>query len=236
MNLLGVISGTIIMEKSDLLRNCETVPVTNDFGQSLVFVTGKIALIPRHGNDPEQHILPHLINHKANLQALKELGVTEVVSINSTGSLKKNLCPGMIVIPDDFITLTATPSIHQNSATHITPALNEEVRQRLIKAARNCRLPVIEKGTYWQTPGPRLETKAEIRMMANWADIVGMTMASEAVIAQEMDLPYASACSIDNFSNGLLETPLSLDAIIAGARKNADLMIRLIESYLELPF
>jgi 5'-methylthioadenosine phosphorylase len=73
-------------------------------------------------------------------------------------------------------------------------------------------------------------------MMANYADIVGMTMANEAVIALELDLPYASACSIDNFGNGLLEKPLSMEEIVAGARKNADLMIRLLESYLELYF
>jgi 5'-methylthioadenosine phosphorylase len=140
----------------------------------------------------------------------------------------------MIVIPDDFITLTATPSIHQNKALHITPSLNEEVRQKLIKAAGQCQTQVVESGIYWQTPGPRLETKAEVSMMANFADIVGMTMANEAVIALELDLPYASACSIDNFGNGLLDAPLSMEVIVAGARRNGDLMIRLLEKYLEL--
>ena len=71
-------------------------------------------------------------------------------------------------------------------------------------------------------------------MMANFADIVGMTMASEAVIALEMDIPYASACSIDNFGNGLLKKPLTMEEIIAGTRKNADLMIRLLQNYLKL--
>jgi 5'-methylthioadenosine phosphorylase len=83
-------------------------------------------------------------------------------------------------------------------------------------------------------PGPRLETKAEIRMMANFADIVGMTMANEAVIAMELDLPYASACSIDNFGNGLVDEPLSVKEISEGTRKNADLMIKLINSYLNI--
>ena len=234
MSVLGVLAGTIIVERSDLLKNCRAVEVKNDFGKSLALVSDKIVLIPRHGNDPDEHILPHSINHRANLKALQDLGVTEVVGINSTGSLKKDLCPGMIVIPDDFITLTATPTIHESRAIHVTPSLDEKVRQKLIKAANNCRMQVVEKGIYWQTPGPRLETKAEIRMMANYADIVGMTMASEAVIALELDLPYASACSIDNFGNGLLEKPLSMDEIIAGARKNADLMVRLLESYLKL--
>ncbi|PKN77007.1 MAG: 6-oxopurine nucleoside phosphorylase [Deltaproteobacteria bacterium HGW-Deltaproteobacteria-10] len=234
MGILGIISGTIIMERSDLLVNYRRETVKNDFGTSLALVSDKIVLIPRHGNDPQEHILPHFINHRANLKALKDLGASEVVGINSTGSLKTHLCPGMIVIPDDFIALTATPTIYQNKAVHVTPSLDENVRQKLIGAANNCQIPVVEKGIYWQTPGPRLETKAETRMMANYADIVGMTMASEAVIALELNLPYASACSIDNFGNGIMDKPLGMDEIIAGARKNADLMIRLLQSYLKI--
>jgi 5'-methylthioadenosine phosphorylase len=236
MSVLGVISGTIVLKRSDLLKNCRTVTVENDYGKTCALVTDKLVLIPRHGNDPREHIVPHAINHRANLKALKDLGASEVVGINSTGSLKTDLCPGMIVIPDDFIMLTATPTIHQNKAIHVIPSLDEKVRQKLIGAANNCRIQVIEKGIYWQTPGPRLETRAEIRMMANYADIVGMTMASEAVIALEFDLPYASACSIDNFGNGLLDEPLSIEAITASARKNADLMIGLLQSYMEISY
>lgn len=234
MALLGVISTTLVMERSDSLKKSAARLMKNEFGQASVVLTDKIALILRHGNDPNNHILPHLINHRANLKALKDIGVTEIVGINSTGSLKKDLRPGMIVVPDDFITLTATPTIYQNSTVHITPSLNKKVRQKIIKAALSCNLQVIKEGTYWQTQGPRLETKAEIKMMANFADIVGMTMANEAVIALELDLPYASACSIDNFGNGLLDTPLSMEEILAGTRKNADLMIRLLQGYLEI--
>lgn len=234
MGLLGIISTKLVMERSDLLKKGKTRLVKNEFGRTEVFLTDRIALILRHGNDPNNHILPHLINHRANLQALKNMGVTEVVGINSTGSLKKDLRPGMIVVPDDFITLTATPTIYQNSSIHITPSLNEKVRQKLIQSARNCHIQIVEKGTYWQTQGPRLETKAEIKMMATFADIVGMTMANEAVIALEMDMPYASACSIDNFGNGLLTEPLGMQEILTGISKNADLMIRLLQSYIEL--
>jgi 5'-methylthioadenosine phosphorylase len=222
------------MERSDLLRNSAVRSMKNKYGQASVLIADKIAWILRHGNDTNRYILPHLINHRANLQALKDLDATEIVGINSTGSLKKDLCPGMIVIPDDFIMLTAIPTIHQNTAVHITPSLNEKVRQKFIKAAQAGKIKVVKKGTYWQTHGPRLETKAEIKMMANFADIVGMTMANEAVIALELDLPYASVCSIDNFANGLLKKPLSMQEIIAGTHKNADLMIRLLQNYLKL--
>jgi purine nucleoside phosphorylase len=234
MYLLGVISNKSVMERSDLLRNSAVRSMKNKFGLASVLILDRIAWILRHGNDSNNYILPHLINHCANLQALKDLGATEIIGLNSTGSLKNNLRPGMIVIPDDFITLTATPTIHRNSTVHITPSLDEKVRQKLIKAAFVSKIKVVKKGTYWQTHGPRLETKAEIKMMANFADIVGMTMANEAVIALELDLPYASICSIDNFGNGLLKKPLTMKEIIAGTRKNADLMIQLLQNYLKI--
>jgi 5'-methylthioadenosine phosphorylase len=117
---------------------------------------------------------------------------------------------------------------------HITPSLNEKVRKKIIEAALTIDLPVVKKGTYWQTQGPRLETKAEIKMMANFADIVGMTMANEAVIAMELDLPYACVCSIDNFGNGLVDEPLGMQEISESTRKNADLMIQLLQSYLRI--
>ena len=234
MGILGIISTKLVMDRSDLFKNSSLKITENEFGQASVFITDKIALILRHGNDPNHHILPHLINYRANLKALQEAGVTEIVSINSTGSLKKDLCPGMIVVPDDFITLTATPTIYENKLVHITPSLNENVRQKIIKAAADNDLHVVKKGTYWQTQGPRLETKAEIKMMTNFADIVGMTMANEAVIAMELDLPYASVCSIDNFGNGLSDTPLGMKEISDNTRKNSDLMIKLLRSYLEV--
>ena len=233
MERVGVLAGAMMMEKSRLIQKGGKQRLKNLYGEVQAVVTDELVFIARHGNDPADYILPHKINHHANLQAFKDIGVAEVIGINSTGSLKKTLYPGMIVIPDDFITLMATPTIHQNKAVHITPVINESVRQKLIAAARNCSLEVVEKGTYWQVTGPRLETRAEIRMMANYADIVGMTMANEAVIALEMGLSYASACSIDNFGNGLMDKPLGMEEILAGTRKNADMMTRLLEQYLK---
>ncbi|HQK99877.1 MAG TPA: MTAP family purine nucleoside phosphorylase [Smithellaceae bacterium] len=233
MGRLGVLSGSIMMEHSALARR-QTQSVSTVFGEALAVLTDSLALILRHGHDPAEYILPHRINHRANLQALRDLGVSEVIGINSTGSLKRELPPGTIIIPDDFITLTATPTIHATRAVHITPVLSENVRRKLAQAARQAGIDAVETGVYWQVTGPRLETRAEIRMMANFADIVGMTMANEAVIAQELDLPYASVCSVDNFGHGLIETPLTLEEIIAGTRKNADVVIRILESYLHL--
>jgi 5'-methylthioadenosine phosphorylase len=223
-----------MMEKSHRIQNSQRKQIKTSFGEALVMESDEMVFILRHGSDPAEYILPHLINYRANLQAMKDLGVTEIIGINSTGSLKKDLPPGEIIIPDDFITLTATPTIHHNKAVHITPTLHEGTRQKLIAAAQNAGIPAIEKGVYWQVTGPRLETRAEIRMMSAFADVVGMTMANEAILAQEMNIPYASVCSIDNFGNGLTDHPLSLEEIVAGTKKNAETVIRLLESYILL--
>ncbi|MDD3249368.1 MAG: MTAP family purine nucleoside phosphorylase [Smithellaceae bacterium] len=233
MERLGVLSGIFMLERSDWVRKGKKHRIQNAYGEATAIETDCAVFILRHGDDPAHYILPHRINHAANLQALKDFGVTEAIGINSTGSLKTNLRPGMIVIPDDFITFTPTPTIYESKPIHITPSFNESVRRKLIAAARKIDRNTVESGIYWQTSGPRLETRAEIRMMSRFADIVGMTLAGEAMIALEMDLPYASACSIDNFGNGLVEKPLSLEEIVTGTRKNADMMIRLVQKYID---
>ncbi len=234
MKRIGVLSGTTMMERSRLLHSCQPRTIQTPCGEVAAMIGNDIVFILRHGQNPDEYILPHLVNYQANLQALQSLSVTEVIGVNSTGSLKKELSPGTIIIPDDFITLAPTPSIHTNRAVHITPSLNESVRTKLIASAKQCKLPVVDRGVYWQVTGPRLETKAEIRMMANYADIVGMTMANEAVLALEMGLAYASVCSVDNYGNGLLNEPLSQEEIVAGARKNAEWITCLISRYLEV--
>jgi purine nucleoside phosphorylase len=92
---------------------------------------------------------------------------------------------------------------------------------------------VIAGGVYIQTTGPRLETKAEIEMLKAFGDVVGMTMASEATLAKELGLPYASICSIDNFCHGITETPLKEQEILSSARQNVDAIKRVINALLE---
>jgi purine nucleoside phosphorylase len=153
MGRVGVLSGSIMMERSHLVRKGKKEHIQTHYGDALAVISDPMIFILRHGDDPAEYILPHRINHHANLQALKDLGVTQVVGINSTGSLKKDLRPGMIVVPDDFITLTATPTIHSNKAVHITPSIDESVRRRLIAAGKECGLEIAEKGIYWQKRG-----------------------------------------------------------------------------------
>jgi len=233
MQAIGIISGTLFLGEKGIFAGWEERAVETEYGHALLFLSQQVVFIPRHGDDPDRHILPHEINHRANLKAMKDLGVSEVISINSTGSLKKTLKPGMIVIPDDFIVLFGTPTTIHTKARHLTPALSVDVRRRWLQAAGDCHIEAVDGGTYWQTSGPRLETKAEIAMMSGFADLVGMTMASEAVIAQELDLPYGALCSVDNYAHGLSERPLAMKEILTFARKNAESIRRILERYLE---
>ena len=95
---LGLIAGTILYD-TDMFNNADKREILTPFGPALVLVIPDLAYLPRHGVDPDNYILPHKINHPANMWALKSLGAKEVVSLNSTGSLKPELKPGLIVVP-----------------------------------------------------------------------------------------------------------------------------------------
>ncbi|MDP1992188.1 MAG: MTAP family purine nucleoside phosphorylase [Syntrophales bacterium] len=235
MKSLGIISGTIMQGKG-IFAELQEEAVETPFGSVSIFCSDEIAFIPRHGKDPHRHILPHLVNHRANLQALKDLGAGEVLGVNSTGSLKRRLKPGMLVVPDDYMMPTAGPTVISEKPVHIVPALNAEVRRKYLEAARECAVEVIDGGIYWQTAGPRLETRAEIAMMSQFADLVGMTMAGEAIIAQELELPYASLCSVDNYAHGLEDKELTMEKILWHARRNTETILQILTRYLEMHF
>jgi 5'-methylthioadenosine phosphorylase len=232
MKPLGVISGTVFLQGKKIFADLREEEVETPFGRALVYRSADIVFIPRHGKDPHRHILPHLINHQANLHAMKDLGVKEILGVNSTGSLKRRLKPGMLVIPDDYLMPTAGPSIVRKKPIHITPVLDAQARQRWLDTVRDCGIEVIDGGIYWQTAGPRLETRAEIAMMSQFADLVGMTMASEAIISQELEIPYASLCSVDNYAHGLDDKELTMEKILRRARRNTDTILLILTHYL----
>lgn len=232
--MLGVISGTVPIGKNSSPENPRKLSSLNKFGCADLLATDKIIFLFRHGNDKNKYVLPHMINHRANMMALKELGASEIIGINSSGSLKKSIIPGSIVIPDDFIMLSHQESVNNNVDSHIIPTLNEGLREKCITAARSCQIDLVDGGTYWQSAGPRLETKAEIRLMSNFADLVGMTMASEAVIAREFDIPYASICSVDNFANGVVDGYLTKEEIFSNARNSIESITLIINKFVEL--
>jgi 5'-methylthioadenosine phosphorylase len=162
MKPLGIISGTVLLQGKGIFADLREETVETEFGLATLFRSADIVFIARHGTEPRRHILPHLINHKANLTALKDFGVREILGVHSTGTLKHRLKPGMLVVPDDYILVGAGPTVVREKATHIVPVLNAEVRRKWLEAVRFCDLDCVDGGIYWQTVGPPFETPAAI--------------------------------------------------------------------------
>jgi 5'-methylthioadenosine phosphorylase len=178
------------------------------------------AVVQRHGTS-DAYVLPHRIDHAANLRPLVEQGCDRVLAIASVGSLRADLPVGSLVCPDDFIALQIGASIFEDTRAHTAPSFARRWRGELLGAWAESGEPPVDGGVYWQTIGPRFETPAEIRMIAQHADLVGMTIASECVIAGELGLEYAAICMVDNLANGLDEGELSLIEMEADRLLNA---------------
>ena len=190
-----------------------------------------VIFLPRHGKD--HRIPPHKLNHRANLWALKEVGATHILGTSSTGSLKKTIRPGTFVVPADFIGFWNIPTYHDEKVVHATPSLDDGLRKALVAGAKDAKATVRNGGVYVETKGPRLETRAEVAFFATIGDVVGMTMASEATLASELGIPYASLCTVDNFCHGLVNEPLTFDRIRDTQRRNAGLTRTIVERALE---
>ena len=221
----GIIGGTSLFD-TKLLDYAQEREIKTEYGPVYaLFATvysQEIVFIPRHGK--EQNIPPHRINYRANMYAFKDLGVEEVIGVTSVGSLKRTITPQSLIVPHDYISLFSVPTYYDKELVHVTPGLDESLRKRIIDAARALDIEVIDQGVYFQTLGPRLETKAEINFIKNYADVVGMNMASEATLATELELRYANISTVDNYAHGIVEKPLEYKDIVAAAAKScADL-------------
>jgi 5'-methylthioadenosine phosphorylase len=178
------------------------------------------AIVQRHG-EVADYVLPHEIDHAANLRPLVEQGCDRVLAIASVGSLRTDLPVGSLICPDDFIALHVSTSIFTDTRAHTAPGFAAHWRAELLAAWAEGGEAPVDGGVYWQTIGPRFETPAEIRLIAPHADVVGMTIASECVIAGELGLEYAAICVVDNLANGLAEGELSVAEMEADRIINA---------------
>jgi 5'-methylthioadenosine phosphorylase len=219
MTMIGVIGG-VGFSQSDMFKGAKTEDVESAFGSVNLMLTGKIAYIPRHGS--QGNIPPHMINHRANLSAFKAKGIERIIGVNSVGSLNIELAPPAILIPHDYIGLWDKATFHDKEIVHVVPGLDTELRQDICSFADIMELSTVDTGVYVQTTGPRLETKAEVAMLSQFADIVGMTMANEATLARELGLRYASICSVDNYAHGITSEPFTNEMIVANAKETGD--------------
>jgi purine nucleoside phosphorylase len=180
------------------------------------------AIVQRHRGLDGAFVLPHAIDHEANLRPLAEQGCDRVLAIGSVGSLDPALGVGSLVCPDDFIALGQGDSIFDDARAHSAPGFDERWRAELIAAWSEGGQTPRDGGVYWQARGPRFETPAEIRLMAAHAHVVGMTLASECIVAGELGLAYAALCVVDNLANGLGEGAVSIAEMEADRLVNAE--------------
>jgi 5'-methylthioadenosine phosphorylase len=185
-----------------------SVPVTFTRlkGQRCVF-------IPRHG---EAHLPPHRVNYRAIISAAKACGATRIISTNTVGTMAGH-APGSFFLPSDFVEFTKsrTNTFFEERAVHVDLSVPycPELRGALAEAVRSLGLSVSE-GVYVCSEGPHLESPAQIRMMRQFGDVVGMTGYPEVVLAREAAVCYASLCIVTNPACGLEgERPLCASEI-----------------------
>jgi len=180
----------------------------------------EVVFLPRHGYN--HRIPPHQVNYRANLWALRELGVSRVFAVAAVGGIHPDMGPGTLVVPDQLIDYTwGRPSTFYegdlDSVTHVdfTYPYDQSLRRSFLDAGRSIGLHLIDGGTYGATQGPRLETAAEIRRLErDGCDVVGMTGMPEAVLAREAGLEYASLNVVANWAAGIHEgETISIDGI-----------------------
>ena len=193
---------------------------------------GDWELLQRHG-EAAAYVLPHRIDHGANMRTLAEGGCERILAIGSVGGLRAELEPGRMFLPDDFIALDAGPfSSLEGEAAHRAPGFDAEWRRRVLEALAETKSAARERGVYWQANGPRFETPAEVRLIAAHADVVGMTIGSECIAACELGLSYAALCVVDNLANGVGEAQLAVEAIESARDRNRERLQRLLAEIL----
>ena len=228
---VAFVSGTSIVN-STLFSTWEVKTIETTHGPVTYKTQGDFALINRHGY--AFPLPPHSINHRANIRALADLGYEDILSLNSVGSLKKELPPGTFVSCSDYVGLQQGPmTFFDRELKGGSPGIaNNLIPQLIEKLAPEF---TIHPGkVYVQFRGPRFETKAEIRIVQDWGDVVGMTAAHEADLCAEIGLRYNSLALIDNYANGLEGTEIDFAKFNVLVKENQTKVNRLFVRLLEI--
>jgi len=212
MLMLGIIGGTSLLFST--LPDLAKQEIATPFGTAELLCGDNLVMLMRHQlNRP-----PHRINYRANLAAMAIAGVTDIVAFGSSGSLRQDIAPGSLLIPTDYVSMSDIPSIHDHAIEHVRPELSDRLVKKLAERIPSARFG----GVYVQTRGPRIETIAEVKALAGFADVVGMTVASEATLACELKMDFAALCTIENYANGLGNEVLTYEHMLEIAREHRD--------------
>ncbi len=241
--MLGIIGGSGLYQ-IDEIKILDEIATETPFGEPsdkyiiTEYEGRKVVFLPRHGKGHKYP--PHLINFRANIWGFRKLGVDKILSISAVGGINPNLNSGDFVISDQFIDFTKSrvqtfyEGIYsKNDDTEIKDEVSEllknkrvvhidvtdpfcpEMRDTLIKVCDKNNFPFHQKGVYVATEGPRLETSAEIKFLRLiGADIVGMTLVPEIVLARELKMHFASISVVTNLAAGISQNRLTSDEVV----------------------
>jgi 5'-methylthioadenosine phosphorylase len=229
---LGVLGGSGLYEMQGL-ENVERIELDTPFGPpSDQIVVGdlegtRVAFLARHGRG--HRLMPSEINYRANVFAMKRLGVDKLVSASAVGSLKEEIAPLDVVVPDQFIDRTRHRTdtffggglvAHVSLAHPVCPDLSAQVAE----AAADAGATVHRTGTYLCMEGPQFSTRAESELYRNWgASIIGMTNLTEARLAREAELCFATMALVTDYDCwNEHEEPVSVEAVVERLHVNAD--------------
>ena len=231
MVVIGIIGGTGV-DDPNIMDKPEKKKVHTPYGPPSDLVTIgtvhgiKVVVLPRHGD--HHRIYPSNVNYRANIHAMKELGVTHIIAPTACGSLKEDKKPGELVLLDQFI--DRTTKRHQtfyegHEVMHIPMAepFCESLRQLLYTTAMSLGIPCHKSGTTVTIEGPRFSTRAESMMFRSWgADVINMTTVPEAVLAREAGLHYASIAMVTDYDCWKAGEEVNIERIMATMKNNAE--------------
>jgi 5'-methylthioadenosine phosphorylase len=234
MTVVGIIGGSGL-DDPDIIKDATSIQMNTPYGKpSSALTRGRIQstetiLLARHGN--KHQYSPTQVNNLANIQALKEMGATHILATTACGSLREEIERGHMVIVDQFIDFTRFRKntffdSFEKGATHTSMAepFDQQMRAMLYETCGELGYPAHNGGTVVTIEGPRFSTKAESHMFRSWgADIINMSVAPEAMLANEAGIPYAVvAMSTDYDCWKEDEAPVSWEEILAVFNQNAD--------------
>ena len=241
---IGVVGGSGLYELAGF-EQAEVLNITGPWGEpSAPVVRGRLAgrtflFLSRHG--PGHRLGPSHVNYRANVDALKRAGASDLVALSAVGSLRNDIAPGHFASVNQFIDRTrGRPSSFFGEGVVAHVSMADPVCPRLtamtVAAAGGAGTTVHEHATYLAMEGPQFSTRAESRLYRSWGcDVIGMTAMPEARLAREAELPYALMTMVTDYDCWREEeAPVEVEAVLATMRANAeraaDLLVKLAEA------
>ncbi|MCQ4384607.1 MAG: S-methyl-5'-thioadenosine phosphorylase [Sulfolobales archaeon] len=234
---IGIIGGSGLYDPG-IIKDAREVKVYTPYGEpSDYIIVGKVegrsvAFLPRHGRG--HRIPPHKINYRANVWAMKELGVKFLISVSAVGSLRLDYKPGDFVVPDQFIDMTKKRDytfFDGPVVAHVSMAepFCESLRRVIISASKDLNITTHDRGTYICIEGPRFSTRAESRVWKEVfkADIIGMTLVPEVNLACEAQLCYATIAMVTDY-DVFAEIPVTAEEVTRVMAENTEKVKRLL--------